>query len=322
LRGISGVQSAALSGWALMTGNTWESGVWINRRPPDDHSSPYSLSISPGWLQTMKIPLIDGRDFRNEDGHPGAAMVNEAFARRFFQGQNPVGMYFEQIMDKKFVPIRIVGYVRDARYSSMREPVRPTVYVPFNRTSDKAGLGSQGWATLVVRTAGDPLALASTLRQEVPRARSEFRVTNIRTQIELVEQQTLRERLLAMLSLFFAIVALVLAAVGLYGVLNYSVLQRRREIGIRMALGARAGDVARRVVTEVFAMLLVGASAGLAAGVASERFIEMLLYAVRPTDVNMLALPVLTIFSAAVLAALPPVIHAVRIDPAVTLRAE
>jgi predicted permease len=322
LRGVPGVESGALSGWALMSGNAWGSQVWINRRPPEDDSSPYFLGISPGWLQTMRIGLIDGRDFRTEDTHPGAAIVSEAFAKRFFQGRNPVGLYFEQMMEKKLVPIRIVGYVRDARYRNLREPIRPTVYVPFNRTSDKAGLGSPEWATLVVRTAGDPLALASALRKEVPRARSEFRVTNIRTQTELVEQQTLRERLLAMLSLFFATIALVLAAVGLYGVLSYSVLQRRREIGIRMALGARAGDVARRVVMEVFAMLLVGAFAGLATGLASERFIDTLLYAVRPTDIQMLALPLLTIFSAAVLAALPPVIHAVRIDPAVTLRME
>jgi ABC-type antimicrobial peptide transport system permease subunit len=125
-----------------------------------------------------------------------------------------------------------------------------------------------------------------------------------------------------MLSLFCAIVALVLAAVGLYGVLTYSVLQRRREIGIRMALGAPAGDVARRVIADVFAMLLLGASAGLLAGLASQRSIEMLLYAVKPTDITMLALPVLTIFGAALLAALPPVIHAVRIEPAITLRAE
>ncbi|MBI1898403.1 MAG: FtsX-like permease family protein, partial [Acidobacteria bacterium] len=156
------------------------------------------------------------------------------------------------------------------------------------------------------------------------RARHEFRVSNIRTQTELVRQHTIRERLLAMLSLFFAMVALVLAAVGLYGVLNYSVLQRRREIGIRMALGASARDVACQVIADVFAMLLLllGAFAGLAAGLASQQSIKTLLYEVKPTDVSMLALPAITIFGAALLAALPPVMYAVRIEPAVTLRAE
>jgi putative ABC transport system permease protein len=270
----------------------------------------------------MGIPLIDGRDFRAEDRHPGAALVNEAFARRYFDGQNPVGRSFEQIIRKKRVVVQIVGYVRDARYRTLREAIRPTVYVPFNWADDAVGIGGRDGGTFVVRTTGDPVQLASVLRQEVSRARAEFRVSNMRTQTELVEQHTIRERLLAMLSLFFATVALVLAAVGLYGVLNYSVVQRRREIGIRLALGAAAGDVARRVIAEVFAMLLLGALAGLAFGIASQRSIQSLLYGVKPTDAGMLLLPVVTIFGAAFLAALPPVLHAVRIEPAVTLRAE
>jgi ABC-type antimicrobial peptide transport system permease subunit len=138
----------------------------------------------------------------------------------------------------------------------------------------------------------------------------------------LVRAQTLRERLLAMLGLFFAAVALLLAAVGLYGVLDYSVLQRRREIGIRMAVGAPAGNIARLVTVEIFAMVLVGALAGLALGVASVRYIEALLYGVKAGDPAMLALPALTILAAALLAALPAIFHAVRIDPVAMLRAD
>ena len=171
-------------------------------------------------------------------------------------------------------------------------------------------------------SSANPLALASTLRREVPRARSEFRVSNIRTQEELVRAQTVRERLLAMLALFFAAVALLLAGIGLYGVLDYSVLQRRREIGIRMAIGAQAGDIARRVTADVFSMVLAGALAGLALGMASVRYIAALLYQVKPTDLAMLALPSLAILAAALLAALPAVIRAVRIDPVKMLRAE
>ncbi len=175
----------------------------------------------------------------------------------------------------------------------------------------------------MVRTIGsNPLAMASTLRQEVPRARSEFRVSNIRTQAELVSAQTVRERLLAMLALFFAAVALLLAGVGLYGVLDYSVFQRRREIGIRIAIGARSGDIARRVTAEVFAMVFVGAMAGVAIGMASVRYIEALLYQVKATDLPMLAVPSAIIVAAAFLAALPAVFHAVRIDPVTMLRVE
>jgi ABC-type antimicrobial peptide transport system permease subunit len=175
----------------------------------------------------------------------------------------------------------------------------------------------------VVRTSGpNPIALASTLRREVARARPGFRVSNVRTQLSLKESQTVRERLLAMLALFFAVVALLLAGVGLYGVLDYSVLQRRREIGIRLAIGAQAGSIARVVTVQVFSMVLVGALAGLVLGVASVRYIEALLYQVRATDWGILALPSVTILAAAVVAAVPAVMRAVRIDPVTMLRAE
>ena len=131
----------------------------------------------------------------------------------------------------------------------------------------------------------------------------------------------MRERL-AMLALFFAAVALVLAGIGLYGVLDYSVLQRRREIGIRMAVGAQAGDIARRVTADVFRMVLAGALAGVALGMLSVRYIATLLYQVKPTGPAMLALPSAIILAAALVAALPAVFHAVRIDPVAMLRAD
>jgi len=147
-------------------------------------------------------------------------------------------------------------------------------------------------------------------------------VSNIRTQQEINESHTVRERLLAALATFFAGVALLLAGVGLYGVLDYSVLQRRREIGIRMAIGAQAQDVAWRVTADAFGMVLVGAVAGLGLGITSARYIEALFYQVKATDLPMLALPAVMIFAAALLAALPAVIRAVRIDPVAMLRSE
>src|SRR5258706_8839288 len=177
--------------------------------------------------------------------------------------------------------------------------------------------------TFVIRTASpNPLALASTLRQEVPRAAPGFRVSNLRTQTELNQSTTVRERLLALLARFFGVVALLLAGVGLYGVLDYSVLQQRREIGIRIAIGARAADIARRVTAEVFAMVAIGAAAGLALGLGSARHNAALLYEVKPTDPSMLALPAITILAATLLASLPPVFRAVRVDPVAMLRAD
>lgn len=323
LRNQHGVESVARSGWALMSGNGWTSPAWANGREPSPAARPYFLDVSPGWFATMKIPMIDGREFRPEESYPQAVIVNEAFARHYFDGQNPVGRPMEVSPDRKRVRAEIVGYVRDARYRDMKEPIRPTIYVPIRRADASGKLRMKDWGTFIVRTKGeDATALAPSLRRAVKEARLGFRANDVRTQAELVRNQTLRERLLAMLASFFAVVALVLAAVGLYGVLNYAVLQRRREIGIRRALGAQAGDVAWRVTAEVFAMLVVGSAAGLGAGVACEQYVENLLYQVKVTDVMMLAVPALTIFTAALLAALPPVIRAVRIDPAAMLRAE
>jgi predicted lysophospholipase L1 biosynthesis ABC-type transport system permease subunit len=309
-----------LANRALLDGQSSNSLVAINGRPLTEVLA-YFRSVSPGWADAMKIPLLDGRDFRAGDTSPGVAIVNETFAKRYFNGENPIGKSFEKTYDH--TRFQIVGLVRDARYRSMREPMLPVAFVPFQSVDAKGAFQPIGRGTFLVRTASsNPLALAATLRQEVPRARPGFRVSNIRTQTEINQRHTIRERLLAMLALFFGIVALVLAGVGLYGVLDYSVLQRRREIGIRMAIGAQAGDIARRVTADVFSMVLAGALAGLALGMASARYIATLLYQVKATDLTMLVLPSLIIFTAALLAALPAVIRAVRIDPVTMLRAE
>jgi predicted permease len=322
LREVPGVEKVALTTWPLMSGESNVDYISIGGAPPSDVFSDI-LATSPGWIDTMKIPFIDGRDFRDSETSPDVAILNEAFAKQFFNGENPVGKSFDRGDSKARIHTQIVGYVRDARSRDRRRPILPTVYMPFSSVDAQGAFQPKGRGTFIVRTAGsNPLALASILRQEVSRARSEFRVSNIRTQTEINQSTTVRERLLAMLALFFAIVALTLAGVGLYGVLDYSVLQRRREIGIRMALGAQAGDIAWRVTADVFSMGLVGAAVGLGLGMASARYIESLLYQVKPTDTRMLALPALTILAAALVAALPAVIRAVRIDPANMLRTE
>jgi predicted permease len=323
LRGLQGVETVALTDSPLLGGSSWNNFISVNGGPPNGVLS-YMRAVSPGWLDAMKIQLIDGRDFLPNDTHPGAALVNETFAKTYFDGVDPVGKAFDLNMDEGLrLRYEIVGLVGDVRYKSLREPILPQFYVPF-RSIDKTGqLGKRGAGILLVRTSGlNPRALAAVLRQEVPRARPEFRVSRIRTQLEINRAHTVRERLLATLALFFAIVALLLAGVGLYGVLHYSVLQRRREIGIRIAVGAQAGGVARLVTMDVFAMVLLGAVAGVGLGMLSVRYVESLFYQVRATDLQMLALPSLAILAGALLAALRPVMQAVRIDPASMLRAE
>ena len=323
LRGVQGVEMVALADQPLLDGSSWNNFISVNGAPPNGILA-YMRSVSPDWLDSMKIPLIDGRDFRPSDTHPGSALVNQTFAKTYFDGADPVGTSIDLMMDDRVrLHYQIVGLVGDVRYKDLREPILPQLYVPFHSVGASGAPGKKVEAALLVRTSvANPNALAAVLRQEVPRARAEFRVSRIRTQMEINMSHTVRERLLATLALFFAIVALLLAGVGLYGVLHYSVLQRRREIGIRMAIGAQAGGVARLVTGEVFAMVVVGAVAGVGLGMLSVRYVESLFYQVKATDLQMLAIPAAAILAGAFLAALRPVMQAVRIDPASMLRAE
>ena len=323
LRDVPGVEAVALAGWPLMSGTMSNNFISINGAPPTDVLA-YFLRVSAGWTSTMGIPFVDGRDFRPGETFPGAAIVNKTFAKQYFSGEDPVGKSFDT-KTAAGTPTRfeIIGLVGDVKYQDIRERILPQAYVPFASIDSKGAMEPRDWGTFIVRTsATNPLALASTLRLAAPRVRPEFYVINIRTQTAINQSHTVRERLLARLALFFAMVALLLAGVGLYVVLDYSVFQRRKEIGIRVAFGARAGDVVRLVTVDAFSMVLAGALAGLALGFAAARYVQTLLYQVKATDPSMLALPALTIFAAALLAGLPPVLRAARTDPAKTLRAE
>lgn len=320
LRGVPGVERVAIAGWAVFSANSMNNFISLHGETPRPVLT-YFLNVSAGWRETMRLKLRAGRDFRPEDQTPGAALVNETFAREYFNGEDAVGKSF--LRSRTSPPYRIVGLVADAPYRSIREPILPVAYVPFRQVDSAGAPDSYGHATFIIRTAGaNPLALAPSMRLEVERARSDFRVSSIETQEELNRAQTVRERLLATLAMFFGCVALLLAAIGLYGVLNYSVLQRRREIGIRLAIGASAGGIARLVTIKVLSMVVVGAMTGFVFGFWSIRYIEALLYDVKATDAGMFALPSLILFAAAFLAAAPPAIRAVRIDPVTTLRAE
>ncbi len=314
LRTVPGVETVAMAAFPLLSGSTSNGFIAINGGPAE-RDLVHFLNVSPGWLDAMKIALISGRDLRGGDTYPAAAIVNASFAQRYLGGSHPVGKWFERVdTEGKRMRLEVVGVVPDAHYQTLREAITPTVYVPFQ---------SRSRSSFVIRTASqNPLAIASILRREVPRARPEFRVTSIRTQLEIDQAQTVRERLLAMLAFFFSAVALLLAGVGLYGVLDYGVLQRQREIGIRVAIGAQAADIARRVTAQVLGMVAVGAAVGLGLGMLSVRYLEALLYQVKATDAPILAAPVFAIIAAALLAAAPAVVRAVRIDPVAMLRAD
>jgi predicted lysophospholipase L1 biosynthesis ABC-type transport system permease subunit len=272
----------------------------------------------------MRIPLLSGRDFRPEDADPGAAIVNQAFAREYFNGQDPVGRRFEIVSEhNERHGFEIVGLCGDAAYLDVREPKPPQAYFPFRSLDPSGQLKANREAEILVRTsASDPTSMAAGLRREVPVGRAEFRVSDVTPQVDINQSHTVRERLLAMLSLFFATVALLLAGVGLYGVLNHSVVQRRREIGIRMAVGAQAANVAQLVTSRMVAAVLSGAAIGLIAGLLCAHRLQALLFQVRATDAMMLMLPLCAIAAVAVLSTIPAVLRAVHINPLVMLRNE
>jgi predicted permease len=321
LRSLPRVETVALASFPPLSGSMEGGFVAVNGGQPGGALVRF-LSVSPSWFGAMKIPILGGRDFEESDASPGVAIVNQTFANVYFNGESPVGRSFETNRDHG-MRCRIVGLVLDSRYDDMRGPMAPVVYLPFRSVDANGQFRTARGAAFVLRVSGtNPLALVPMLRREITRAGPGLLVSRIVPQTELVEQQTIRERLLAMLASFFAVVALLLAGIGLYGVLNYSLLQRRRELGIRIAIGAPARDIVRRATVDGFAMVLAGAVTGLALALLSVRYIESLVYEVKATDPAPLILPALILFTAALLASVPAAIGAVRIDPVEMLRAE
>lgn len=323
LRNVPGVDRVGMAGWPLLDGNGWNGFIWVNGQPTEVLA--YFLSVSPGFIETMRIPFIHGRDFRPDESFPGKAIVNEAFVQQCFGGRNPLGQWFEKETGDGVTRWRfeVVGVVGNAHYRNLREPMTPTAYVPFFGTNPAGQRQPKASRSFIVRVRRDsPAALTGILRSEVSHAHPELRVTNIRTQVEINDGHTVRERLLAVLAAFFAAVGLLLAAVGVYGVLHYSVVQRQKEIGVRLALGARAFDIAKHVTREMSVMAAIGIAAGLAVGFATVRFIASLLYEVKSTDPGVTIIPILVVGGTAFVAALPALIRAARIDPASILRVE
>lgn len=325
LRAFPGVNSVGISGWPLLGRIRMNSDISVNGAPPSQTPG-WFMNVSPGWLSTMKVPLVSGRDFRPQETSPGAAIVNETFVKTFFPGAadpnfDPIGRTFARGVNRPLY--KIVGVASDTPYSSLRDPITAVYYIPFNQVDDQSAPTAVEFATFAIHTdSQNPLALADPLRKLIAQRHNGLRVSNITTELDLVRDQTIRERLLATLAGFFAIVALLLAGIGLYAVLNYSVLQRRREIGIRLAIGSTRTGIVRLVTLDVFLMIALGGCAGVALGIGAARYAASLFYQVKATDADMLALPVCAFLVTALLATLPAVLRALRTDPTEILRTE
>ena len=321
LDAVPGVQSAGTISSVFIDDTPNSTNFSIEGRPvpvgAEQIEVPFD-SISPSYFKVMGIPLLRGREFDNRDveGSTPVVIINDTFARRFFAGEDPIGKRFVYgSPDPKNPWITIVGVVGDMRRTGFDRPVRPETFLPEAQNPDNA-------LTIVARTATEPAGLAGALRNEVWSIDKDQSVYDIKTMHQTLSEMMSQRRFNMLLLGLFAAVALTLAAVGIYGVISYSVTQRSHEIGIRIALGAQSSDVLRMVVGQGMLLAGIGVSSGLIAAFALTQLMSSLLFGVRAADPVTFALISLLLIGVALVACLVPARRATRIDPMVALRYE
>jgi predicted permease len=321
LTATPGVASVAASIMPLIAGSNWGNSVSVQgfeAGPDTDVGSSFS-EIGPDFFKTIGVPLLSGREFTRADvlGAPKVAIVNETFAKKFGLGREAVGKYMSQQPGPEAkLDVQIVGLVQDAKYSEVKQRIPPQFFIPY-RQDERIG-----FAYFYVRTSVDAEAFLPTIPAVVRRLDPNLPVEDLKTMPQQVRENVFLDRVISMLSGGFAALATLLAAVGLYGVLAYTVAQRTREIGLRMALGADGGRVRRLVLAQVGRMTLVGGLAGVATAVGIGRLARSLLYEMEGYDPTVLTASVLLLTLVALGAGFLPAFRASRIDPMRALRYE
>jgi predicted permease len=322
LRVLPGVISV---GRSLMT--PFEGGAWSQ---PIRTDSPQPLagvdmetwfnSVSPGYLATLRTPLLTGRNFTSSDTKTSqaVAVVNQTFARRFLPNLNPIGRTFriESSSGQPGPPVRIVGLMRDSKYEYGREHTHPTAYFPVTTAPEHFEAES-----FELRTAVPPSALISPIQAAVAGVNKAIPL-EFRTLAQQVNDTMIQERLLALLSAFFGGLAMLLAMIGLYGTFNYLVTQRQTEVGIRMALGAGRSSMLKLVMRDLIAVLALGLVAGVAISLAATRVLQQMLFGLDPRDAVTMISAVTALSVAACVAGYLPARRATKVDPMVALRYE
>jgi predicted permease len=316
IKALPGVRAATFSENGLFSGTESAGGVDVQGFTPsgaDDRNARFD-QIGPGYFTAIGIPILLGRDMSEKDlpGAPRVTIISDTMAKFYFHGVNPIGKH---VTTGKFV-LEIVGVVHDTTDHDFHEPAVRRYYVSYFQPID--GITT---ANYEIRTSGGP-ALTSLLRGEVERVNRNLPVLSIKDVKELMDASVVQERLIAKLSAFFGLLAMVLAAIGLYGVMSYGVSRRTNEIGIRMALGARGTTVIGMILREVLVLISAGLILGIAIAAASTRFINSLLYGLSPTDPAMFSAAAAVLLMAGVLAGYLPARRAARIDPMAALRHE
>ena len=314
MQSLPGVTSSTLAVISLLVDNEWDNGTTVEgySTKVGESVDPHMQFCTPGFFETLQIPMLAGRDFRlNDDAAaPKVGIVNRKFARKYFANVSPIGRHVGFGTDPGTkLDIEIVGVVGDTKYENMREEVPYELYVPYNQ--QKFVVGMTGY----LRTSADPVGLFSTLRKVVADLDADVPLYQMRTLDQQVENSLVTERLLATLSGGFGFLATLLAAMGLYGVMAFMVARRTREIGIRMALGASGGSVVWLVMREVMLLVGLGVAIGLPAALGLTRLVRAQLFGVDPSDALTLGLATAGIAAVAMLSGYLPARRATSIDP-------
>src|SRR6266478_1727298 len=311
---LPGVQSAAIASWAIFEGTGWTDQVIVPGGAPSEREEIF-YRISPGYFKTLRTPLLDGRDFELLDSRvaqPIPTIINLALARKYFGTDHAVGKEFQRPQEKNFIRHRVVGVAANAHYGELRKGVEPIAYVPLE--------GDTGF-TLYVRS---PINLGSVVRavEREGQATGPLRVQEVTTLDSLVGNTILREKLLAGISGIFALLGLVLAAVGMFGLLSYSVTRRTKEIGIRTAMGAQGYDIVFLIVKELGAVVGGGLFAGLTGSLLMMAILQSLLFGIRPSDPLVMGTAAAAFLLAVLVAGSLPARRAAAVELMVALRHE
>jgi predicted permease len=349
-----GVLSVSYSWRPLLSGSGWITSFPLEGRSKDDEANSAVMPIGPSFLSTMRIPLLAGREFDaedfaraalieaardkrreqeaatlksaatasgkipQEDLPPMPAIINQKFVRKYLPQGNPIGRIYgtnpgDPSKDEdKSAGWQVTGVVADAKYNKLRNEIEPTMYIP----------NTGGSVSFAVRTETDPNSFVPQVRAMVSQLDANLPIFEVRTETRQIEQQIFKERLVARLAGFFGALALLLACIGLYGLISYEVARRTREIGIRSALGAARSDVLRLVLTQGIRLVLVGSALGIGLAFAVTRYAKELLFGVKATDPSTFIGVMLLLFAVTLVACFVPALRATRVDPVIALRYE
>jgi predicted permease len=315
---VPGVRAAALTNPALLSGGVNSTNIYVRGRvyanPRDNRDSIHRLVVSSNFFEVMEIPLLLGRGFtpRDNEGAPKVVVINDAAAKKYFPNENAIGQRFGSSVENNS-QLEVVGVLRDAKYDSVRDAAPPTMYVPYLQARAAS-------AIIAVRTADDPAGATGSVREAVRQVDSNLPMMDVSTQLEQVERRFQQEKLFAQAYALFGALALLLASIGLFGLMSYSVSRRTNEIGIRMALGAQRGDVLGLVMRESLILVVAGVVLGVAVALGLSQYVATLLFGLAATDARTMAAATGIMVLVSALAGFLPARRASRVDPMVALR--